>query len=302
MTRAGLSVDGGPVERRSAADLGVRLAAIEDGSVRIELTNERADGAQARRVFHLHFAVPRIDDLRAVDAAFARIVGPRTMPRRSRSLLAAGGQPHVGHALCRGTACIPARDSQKDGRLKGTGLEFAKHRDHLGRALHEMAFYPERPLARAVAGLVRFNLNALPFPEPSGIPELDSCADDLARLARGAQPALATPHVVDPDGVCPVDDVTHALLQFHRDLLDGSRRRAALTALLRIAAAAQTTPADAAKARALALGWTSELTDDERRRTAAALANDPLLQHLPIRSSNREHKRRPAEPDDGDGA
>lgn len=272
-----LSVDGGPPARLSLAELRARLASIERGVAQVHLRNDRADGAEVSRTFKLHLAIPRGDELDAVDAAFAEAVGRQTAAEdldrfsaRVAGLRTAIAYAGALHAYLRGILL-------KDGRLSGLGLEFAKHRDHLSQALHEMAFYPERPLARAIAGVIRFNLNEFPSHAPSGIAELDSCAADLIALAERRQPPRDLRPIAQHGGVCPVDDSTHALLQLHRDLTDASRRRAAVTSLLRLASAPRTTPADAAKARVLALGTADQLTDEEQRRAAAALSNDHLF-------------------------
>lgn len=276
-TSLALSVDGGPPAPVSPTQLGVRLASIERGVAQIQLRNERADGAEVLRTFDLHFAIPRFDDLDAADAAFGEAVGSQTAAEdldrfSARVAGLTTAIPYAGalHAYLRGILL-------KDGRLSGLGLEFAKHRDHLSEALHEMAFYPDRPLARAVAGVIRFNLNEFPSHTPSGIAELDSCAADLIALAERRQPPRDPRPIAERGGVCPVDDSTHALLQLHRDLSEASRRRAAVTALLRLASAPRTTPGDAAKARVLALGTSDQLTDEEQRRAAAALSNDHLF-------------------------
>lgn len=276
-TSLAVSVDGGPPAHLSPAELGVRLASIDFGVAQIHLRNERADGAEVTRTFDLNFAIPRGDELEAVDAAFAEAVGLQTAAEdldrfaaRVAGLMTAIPYASALHAYLRGILL-------KDGRLSGLGLEFAKHRDHLSQALHEMAFYPERPLARAVAGVIRFNLNEFLSHAPSGIAELDSFAADLIALAERRQPPRNLRPIAQRGGVCPVDDSTHALLQLNRDLTDVSRRRAAVTSLLRMASSPRTTPADAAKARVLALGTADQLTDEEQRRAAAALSNDHVF-------------------------
>jgi hypothetical protein len=281
-TTTSLSLDGGAERPLSKEELASRLATIDAGVAHVRLRYERADGAVAERSFDLRFLIPREPELDLVDEAFAETIAPRTTANdldrfsdRVAGLASAAPYASALHEYLRGIL-------QKDRRLRGTGLEFSKHQELLNRALQEIAFYPDRPLARAVSGVIRFNLNVIPLPLPSGIPELDSCANHLSALARGdAGPAAeASRPVAVEGGVCPVDDATHALLQLFGDLIQPDRRRAAMTALLRLAASPLTTPADSAKARALALGTTGELTDDERRRTAAALANDSVFARL----------------------
>jgi hypothetical protein len=276
-TRAEVSIDGRSPERVSLGDLGGELEHLETALVRIDLWNERADGAEARRRFELSLAIPRSDELDAADRCFASAVGARTVPADLdrfadcvAGLSTAGAYADALHAYLRGIL-------QKDGRLSGHGFEFARHRDELARAVHELDLQPGRPLADAVAGVARFNLNRLPLPRPSGIPQLDACADDLVAVAQRRDAPSTRAISTDVAGDCPVDDSTHALLQLHADLGERGRRRAALTALLRLAEAPRTTPADAVKARALALRARSEMTDDERRRSAAALVNDRLF-------------------------
>ncbi len=245
VTAALLSIDGKPVGPMTPNEIGSRLAAIKTGAVRVQLFNERADGACSCCTIDFRFLIPSADELNAVDDLFARVVGQK-ITLTSLDDFADGGDDQAGgarpyadglHSDLRGIL-------QKDGGLIGTHLPYATHRDHLGRALHELVQYPSRPLARAVAGVIRFNLNVFNEVVPSGIPELDACVTDLAAFSRGEASRDPKRTPAEEGGVCPVDDATHTLIQLHRDLVDKTRRRAAVTALLRLAEAPQTISLD----------------------------------------------------------
>lgn len=150
------------------------------------------------------------------------------------------------------------------------------YRDRLSQALAELRHYHDRPLARAAAGVARFNLNAFSGTwTPSGIPQLDACAEQIA--ARVGHPGNPSRMSTDAGAIgrCPVDRTTDAIVTNYAALAASSSARSAATSLLRIAAAPTTTPTDVAKARVLAMPPHGVALDAERRQAAQALANDP---------------------------
>ncbi len=274
-TTIDFSVDGGPSTSVDAAEVGEALAAVGTGHVQLVLHNERADGASAARAVVFDIRLADVRDLDAVESAFDETVSRRLTPSEAdsfaeRSLTATTAHSYAG-ALHKFLIAL----LQKDGRIGGSGLELSKYPARMNEALHELSQYPDRPLARAAAGVIRFNINLFGG-LASGIPELDRCVEQLTRSSSD----LDTNH---PERLpselksCPVDDATDAILQASADLDEPRRSRAACTQLVRFASAVDTAPADAVKARALVLLASPESASDEYRHAAEALVHDPTF-------------------------
>jgi hypothetical protein len=278
-TQSSLQLDGQPSVTVEPDELGLRLAELRESHARIRLVNERADGAEAVRDYVIRVLVPEVDALTAVDAAFATTIGadptPRDLDLFADAVRKSGTARPYGSALHGFVLALLVKDEQ----ISGSGLEFATYRDRMSAALEEFAHYPDEPLARAAAGVIRFNLNVLePGMWHSGIRELDRCVDDLRSVIRGSSRSLSTANEGRHETrACPVDKTTHTLLQLHADLDSSSRAKGAALALMRLADAPRTTKADAAKARALSLFVRADPPTREQLRAARALRHDPLF-------------------------
>lgn len=272
-----LSLDGGTPVSVDFDGLVAALADIDHLLADIELVNRRADGPEARRTFRVRVDVVEATTLDAVDTAFQETVGPDPTPAMLDRFAAAArktGAASYADALY-GFVCGLL---EKDRVLAGAGFPFAQHRDRLLGALSELSAYPGRPLARAAAGVARFNVNDFHHPWlVSGMASLDTCAVELRSLI-GASDDLPPASNGPTEGPgCPVDRTTDALVRTFSAGLSSDDWRATEVTLLRLASSPETTPADAAKARALALARAARHRGTEQRRAADALVNDPLF-------------------------
>lgn len=124
-------------------------------------------------------------------------------------------------------------------------LPFEEHRQKLQAALNVLRHFPERPVARAVCGFVRFGLNDLAGERPpSGVPALDRCVRALQDLL-GLEPTRVAQRTDSTDGRCPTDEMTSFILEQWDD-------SSSFRDLAQRASSGSTTPDDAAKCRALA--------------------------------------------------
>lgn len=276
-TRIRVGVDGAAMRVVDDRALASVLAGLRDGVAEVELANERADGATAPRDFRVRVAVAELEHLDWVEERFADIVSADPQIREADEFAAAVSAADTAGPYASALHGYLIALLQKDERIRGAGFEFEKHRSRMSAALEELRHY-RRPLARAVAGVIRFNLNL--FVPPfwvAGIRELDICAIRLRSLASGREVNESPTGNEEPVGECPVDQMTHTLLQLNGDLERDDRRRSATTSLLRLAGAPRTTPADAAKARALGLWDAGTALSEDQRRAAQALVNDHLF-------------------------
>ena len=269
-----VSEDGGPPLPWSLAALRDALQENGESVLDLELRNERAvDQACATERVRLRISVPEVEDLAGVDAAFLTL--PDELDERVVDAHVDESRVFVSAARYAG-----ALDEYlvgiliKDG-APGTGeaLSFEVFREKYSRALDVLREFPQRPVARAVSGFLRFNLNDFAGGAPNaGIPALDNCAARLTAIA--GQPGWCL-QAADRGvaGACPADDVTSQI----PDDWSGATTQAGskVARLLDRADLGTTSPANAAKCRALALDLSGGEYGEERLLAAArALSGD----------------------------
>ena len=269
-----VSENGGPGQPWSVAALRDTLAEAERIVLDLSLRNQRAgDGAAAQEQVRLRVDVPDSAALDAADRCFEQLLasGELNEHQLDRFVDAVAESPGAGRyasALHDYGVAILIKDQAPGTR---EALPFAAHRDKLQRSLSVLRHFPERPVARAVSGFVRFGLNDLAGgTHPSGVPELDGCAAALGELA-GVVPQWGLSRAAPVGaGRCPADDTTAFIL-------DRWNNPAANQALIEHAARGSTTPEDAAKCRALAVRASVIDSSGEARDLARALMNDPVF-------------------------
>lgn len=268
--------NGGPPLAWSLAALRDALAESERTVLDLELTNERAgDGATATERVRVRLDVPSAGELDEVDRLFESQLAVDELDQHAADrfadsvtdLRAAARYAGALHEYAIGVLV-------KDG-APGTSqaLEPDVHRDKFHRALEVLRQFADRPVARAVTGFARFNLNDFRSAAlPSGVSGLDSCTSRLRELA-GRSSLGGEPTVEDPEGHCPADRGSASIL----DLWVGAGHRPADATgeMLELSSAHSCSPADAVKLRALALSVGGHLLEaDQVRSLARSLAND----------------------------
>jgi hypothetical protein len=267
-----VSCDGRPSAPWTPAALEKALVNAESLVVEITLINRSGERTAVPETLTLTVAVPNVEDLDEADRCFEEFLAREDLDERWLDRFAdatgdLGEARHYATALHQYCVAILIKD-QSSGT--GTALPFAEHRAKLQRALNVLRNFPERPVARAVCGFIRFSLNDfIGGTSPAGVPRLDECTAALQRAA-GLTPIRVEPVAKTAEaGRCPTDTLTGLLL-------DGWRDPAAQPGLIALAAQGATTPDDATKCRALVLlaapKWSKLQLD-----LARSLMNHPLF-------------------------
>ncbi len=266
-----VAVNGAPSETWTLQDLRDALAGDDVLNLDVELFNDRsADGIAAKDRVRLRLDVPDPEELAVADASFQRLLASERLDEHrldeyaeeTKELTRAGRYASALHEYA--TALLV-----KD-RARGTGeaLSFHSHREKHQRALDTLRHFPERPIARAVCGFVRFELNDIHGAD-SGVVELDRCVAALREFAGRADEQRDHKPTGPAVGRCPTDDTTNTILS-------SWEQPSAVDTLLTLASGSTTTPEDAAKCRALALRLVAH--DTSRALTIArGLSNDPVF-------------------------
>jgi hypothetical protein len=254
-----VACDGGVASPWSVAALQDFVAEARQALLDVTLHNRRAaDAACASEHMRLRLDVPDDAELDGVDAVFIALAALDEQ--------AADGFADAAREFNSAQRYAAALHEYLIGVLiKDRSLvqPFDRYHGKFQRALEVLRHFPERPVARAVVGFVRFDSNV--FAGPCGVPELDRCAARLAVLGGRAaeEPALSG----SVAGACPAAESTAAIL--------AAWDRRDVPALLARADAAETTPADTAKCRALALDITGAFPiGEELVRAARGLSGD----------------------------
>ncbi len=217
-------IDGKPVDGLVPAGLGALVATERAARFTIELENERAeDSADVVARYEIDVAIPDPRDLEAVDQAF---VGRLAIDRPSTKQIDdfasdvasfTSARAYAG-ALADYVHGVLAKDGSESG---GTTLPFEAFQSKFARALAELSDHVDRPVAAAVVGVAKLNLNDVKGEPPkTGDPRLDGSLRVLSAASR-----LETV-VVKPAGegatvpLCPVDRATDVVLNAYEELLD----------------------------------------------------------------------------------
>jgi hypothetical protein len=182
----------------------------------VTLKNSRA-GDEAAAIEHVRLAidVPDAAALDDVDHLFQEILAVDELDEHLLDLFADATTDlprasRYASALHEYGVAILVKD-----HARGTAdaLPFELHRQKLQAALNVLRHFPERPVARAVCGFIRFGLNDLAEDRPpSGVPALDSCVRALQDLL-GLEPTRVPQDADSPEGRCPTDHTTSFILE-----------------------------------------------------------------------------------------
>lgn len=264
--------DGRKAQSWSVAALRDALAGASSSVLDIELRNSRdVGGPPAVETVRIRVDVADPMALNAIDSCFADLAAPDDLDELRVDRFADAtsefrGAARYATALHEYCVSILVKDAA---RGTGDSLPFAAHQDKLKSALHVLREFPERPVARAVAGFVRFSLTDLVAGEkPSGVPPLDRCVAALAQFA-GIGTELAAASLESAElGRCPADRTTDAILE-------NWDRPNADSVLMGLADSALTTDEDAAKCLALVVSRAP--AGPNAAGIARRLANHPVF-------------------------
>jgi hypothetical protein len=217
-------LDGKPVDGIVPSELGALVATKRAARFTIELENERAeDAADVLARYEIDVAIPDPRDLEAVDQAFvARLAIDRPSTKQIDDFASdvasfVSARAYAG-ALADYVHGVLAKDGSESG---GTTLPFEAFPSKFSRALAELSDHVDRPVAAAVVGVAKLNLNDVNGEPPkTGDPRLDGSLRALSAASR-----LETV-VLEPAGdgatvpLCPVDSATDVVLRAYAELVE----------------------------------------------------------------------------------
>jgi hypothetical protein len=231
-----LRVDGGAWHELSPADFRRQFATAKDAVWNVRLFNERPDdGSRSWADYDLRFRRARRRILNGIDALFLRTLAVDRISHDAIDRFEAGlpdSQPEreYGAALGDYAIGILLKEQRAPSRAPVDFAEFAVKMKGALEVLREF----DRPVALAVVGAIRFNLNDF---HDYGVPTAPDIATGLAFFrslaATGAPPKAAPTNNSSTAPVCPVDYVNHLLLSAATALIaKGSAAEAAGETLL----------------------------------------------------------------------
>jgi hypothetical protein len=277
-------LDGRALDGVAPADLGKLVADLRSAHLSLELENHRAgDDADVRASYVLRVAVPDTEELAEVDRAFVAnlaVEHPSTTHVDSFAAAVSGlesARMYWG-ALAEYVYGVLAKEGPGYG---GGTLPFGAFPGKFNRALAELSDHVDRPVAAAVVGAARLNLNDLVTPI---VVTRDRRLDGCAAALHGAATLLPWSEPVDRrDGVavvslCPIDTDTHFVLDAYESLVAHEAPDRRLDGFESRVEDGRLSGADRSKLRVLLA--TALLRADDRRRARRhleALAHDEVF-------------------------
>jgi hypothetical protein len=273
-----VSESGGPATAWSTAALQDALAEADRAVLDLTMRNERAgDGALTTEHIRLRIDVPAAAELDQVDVLFEEGLAVDHLDQHVLDAFADTTSQfqkaaRYASALHEYGVAVLVKD-----QAPGTSdaMERGSAQDKFQRGLEILRHFPERPVARAVAGFARFNLNDFRSTVlDTGIEALDRCTQQLRQLAGRPGPSLPAAPAVGPTRQCPADSATAAILDcWAAAALQPARSRGAL---LERSRDPQSPLPDATKCLALALqlALVDPAADHPVAELAEALSND----------------------------
>ena len=231
-----LRIDGGELQERSLADFRTQFAAARDAVWNVRLFNERPDdGSRSWAEYDLRFRRAQRGRLNRIDGAFLRTLAIDRISHDAIDRFEAGlpdSLPEREYAAALGDYAIGIL--LKEQRVPPRApVDFAEFAVKMKGALEVLREF-DRPVALAVVGAIRFNLNDFHDYGVSTAPEIAAGLSFFRVLASsGEPPRVAPPTNSDTAPVCPVDYITHLLLSATAYLtIDGTGADAAGDMLL----------------------------------------------------------------------
>jgi hypothetical protein len=289
-----VQLDGKLQRLASPQDLGPLLASERNARLLITLRNAAEPGVEPETsVYDITIRVPATSDLDRVEQAFTEALvtdGQPLSSSRVTAFLRACADAETARDYADALAAYVNGVLAKD-QAPGTiiMLAWAEHEEKFKRALPVLAGI-ERPLARLVAGLIRFAMNDFPRePAPSGFTRLDMVVQRLAALAGRPWPPFRLNGSRRARRACPTDTGTDAVLATAAQLMELPRWGAPAAAMLNgQLVALDRFPLD--RAKLVALGADAALRLGARKQAAALLRdliNDSIFGRWAEDSLNR---------------
>lgn len=193
------------------------LAGRRQGRLEVTLMHRRtADEAEARSHYTITFAVPTMAEIEAIDTCFLKTVSPSAISveaaeeffRRCSPL--PGPVREYAGALANYLIGCAIKEGREDGDHR---LNFEHFKDKFSEALSVLSQVPS-PLARAVAGVIRFNLNEFQSAAELGawMPRLAIAGRFFLSPQEAVEPCAPSQALPDAGATgIPVDQVTECV-------------------------------------------------------------------------------------------
>ena len=235
-TACEISRDGGPSKPISPERLVRFLAAERSSRCTLTLINERSlDRSKAVAQFVVRFSVPNRDALNAIDKdfieRFAHAEHPRIADVEGFRTACPSERPAQEYASALGDYVIglAIKERHPEG---GSLLEFEHYKEKFTGALGVLKQF-HRPVSRAVTSVIDFNLNNFVVsPAPTKLHSLGVAFAFFRAIAQGQEPASVSRGSSRHTSICPVDIVTHRILDAARRLSSTRKPHALLAAEL----------------------------------------------------------------------
>jgi hypothetical protein len=231
-----ISKNGGESKPITPKRLVTFLATERSSRCTLTLVNERSlDGSQAAAQFIVRFSIPSQDALNAIDKEFidrfAQTEHPRIADVEGFRAACPSERPAQEYASALGDYVIglAVKERHPEG---GALLEFEHYKEKFTGALGVLKQF-HRPVARAVTSVIDFNLNNFAAsPAPTKLHNLGAAFSFFQAIAQGQGPAGFSRTSSRHTSICPVDIVTHRILDAAQRLSSTRKPHALLAAEL----------------------------------------------------------------------
>ena len=226
-TSSAVRIDGAPWRDLETAALAEKLADLRDAVVEIRLFNDRSqDGTRSMSEYHVRLRHAEADTLDQIDEYFLRTlvveeVSHAAIARFEALLPPSSPEREYGAALGDYVLGILLKERRTPPKAPIDFAEFASKMKGALEILHEF----DRPVALAVAGAIRFNVNDFHdygVRGPAEVVRALSLFRALAGYDTIEDIRQVTVRVPEQAPICPVDHLTHLLLSTACALADGS--------------------------------------------------------------------------------
>ncbi|HSW48912.1 MAG TPA: C2H2-type zinc finger protein [Bryobacteraceae bacterium] len=223
-SRCEVQEDGGVWRGLALPALRRAFASARDATWNVRLIHERLpDGAHLEELYHIRFRIPNGPVLNEIDEHFIKTlardqVTHSDLERYSAGLPESAPEREYGGALGDYALGVLLKGGQVPRRSEVPFEEFALKM----RGALEVLDQFDRPVAMAVSGVIRFNLNDFQNHKIGSGPEVDTAIEMFRSFTGGGTTVIDR---YEPSkyvaAVCPTDGVTDQLLRASRQIARG---------------------------------------------------------------------------------
>lgn len=223
-TAVRIGIDGGDPQRCLPDAVPKKLADTKQGEMKLVLLNESQVNAEPVSTHYtISFRIADAHELRRVEEAFAEILVSSSITRDTISRFLADQRtqgPGKEYATGLGYYCLGVLIKERP-TSENLTTPLARYRELYGSALQVLADF-DRPLARLIAGIIRFTMNDfLDAGSSTGFWELDLARMLLSDPGRMTLPSSDATAKRRP--ICPIDHGTARILDLATRLSTQSR-------------------------------------------------------------------------------